>query len=1715
MALDVFRFCKDVVSDYASYVGGFLAIRDPRIVECVRQSLAAGTLWPEPLVQVNPAFESGGTVEALCQEGLLHPTCARIFRRNNRTFTLYRHQEEAIRHVIAGGNVVLTSGTGSGKSLAYLIPIFDYILKNHAPQPQVRAIIVYPMNALVNSQQSAIDDLLSNFGTGRPPIVVKTYTGQQSWEEKKEIRAKPPDVILTNYVMLEYMLARPEERCFTDRSTADLRFFVLDELHTYRGRQGADVALLIRRLRERAGRPTLRCIGTSATLASGGSRQERRTAIAESATELFGVRFNPDDVVEETLRRSCDPTVDTSQASLARAVLNPPGPGAKASDLAAHPLVAWIETTLGLQEEDGVLRRRPPVTLQTAANLLAEASGLGVEQVTEPLKQTLLICGTAAPGSAEPFLAMKLHQFIAQGDSAYATLEPTDQRLITLDAGYRAPGEDHERLLYPISFCRECGQEYYLADFDEARQTLLPRPTDAPRRLPDDPVRDGYFLVDSDPANPIWSEEHEDSLPDYWFRPTRNGRAIQSQHKSKLPKRLVCQADGAVVSSPGPETVQGWFLPRPFPVCLFCGVAYTGRDRNDFKKLASLSSEGRSTATTVLTIAALSRMRDAGLPDTARKLLSFTDNVQDASLQAGHLNDFVNVALLRSALWRALDAAPSHRLDHASIVPQVTAALNLPQEEYAKEVGRTDSAERYNRETLERLVEHYVLTDLRRGWRVIQPNLEQCGLLSIEYRGLRELCEDESQWQSHAILARCPAGQRQKAVRGFLDHLRRELALDATCLSENGQKEMKRRVMAALKEPWTFDDDEYLRPATRFSLSDDAPRSRGTSLGPRSVIGRYLRNPATWPGITGKLSEADYPSLLQALIAALRGAGLLVLLEDRGLEYVQLRADSLFWVQGSGQAPEPDPVRSLWVETPRSSEVERRVNAYFQDFYRRPVEDLRGILGREHTGHTDKQVREEREQDFRKGRLPCIYCTPTMELGIDIAELNLVHMRNIPPSPTNYAQRSGRAGREKQPALVLAYCARRSGHDQYFFRRRDQMVAGAVSPPRFDLGNEDLVRAHVHATWLAKTGVSLGDSMLDVLDTASTSARHPLKPEIRHQVSLSPARLAECVAELRAILLSCQRDLTRAGWYTDAWLEAVLTNAPKALDEAFNRWRDLYDVAQRQLAEARGVQDDAFRTRIAKKEVEEAKRREVEARRQLELLCNQTRRSEESDFYPYRYLASEGFLPGYSFPRLPIRAYVDSGVDRQTYLNRARLLAIREYGPQNVIYHEGRKFQVTRSLLPPRETPDRFVSAKLCRECGYCLSGDHCHDDQCPNCNTTLDGQTSEYVQDLFEMSSVSTWRRERINCDEEDRFRQGYRLTVHYRFAPAGADLRRSCAVVHDRADLPLLRLTFSNAAEIWCINHGWRSASAPGFTMNTVTGDWGRRPGEDEELEEQIRLDPETTRSGIRVFVRDYRNLLIVTPDPQLSLNEQKLVSLQYALSRGIEAEFEVEERELASCLVGRNKQRGIMLYEAAEGGAGVLERLVADPGAMRRVAQKALEVCHFDPQSGDDQKAGECPAACYDCLLSYTNQTEHPILDRHLVRDLLVALTGSTTKQQHRRRSYEEHYQWLQQLTDAGSELERRFLNYLYQNRLTLPDDAQVKLADYYAQPDFYYEKSRAVVFCDGTVHDQPEQQALDRRIRSDLARLGYRVVVIRYDSDLGEQVAKYPDIFGTGR
>jgi hypothetical protein len=319
---------------------------------------------------------------------------------------------------------------------------------------------------------------------------------------------------------------------------------------------------------------------------------------------------------------------------------------------------------------------------------------------------------------------------------------------------------------------------------------------------------------------------------------------------------------------------------------------------------------------------------------------------------------------------------------------------------------------------------------------------------------------------------------------------------------------------------------------------------------------------------------------------------------------------------------------------------------------------------------------------------------------------------------------------------------------------------------------------------------------------------------------------------------------------------------------------------------------------------------------------------------------------------------------------------------------------------------------------------------------------------------------------------------------------------------------------AEVWRINHGWRRSGEGrnGFVIDVNTGVWQRREDDDDEPN---GAPPRAVRGQIRPYVSDTRNLLLLRAGDE-EPEEAFLATLAYSLRRAIQLDYQIEEQEIAVELIGRERQRRIILWEAAEGGIGVWERLIEEGRTFSRLARTALELLHFDAETGEERAEWEkrCPAACYDCLLSYANQLDHRHLDRHLVRDFLLRLARSAPLRADGR-SYGEQYAWLREHADPASPFEREFLDHLFEKKLKLPDFAQYTPAsDVFVQPDFYYRRGEipgVCVFVDGPQHDQGPQTEEDRRAREALEDRGYRVLAIRSDQSLAKQIADHPDVF----
>jgi ATP-dependent helicase YprA (DUF1998 family) len=1722
--MNVFEMRDRLVHDYDAFVRSFVDISDERVKEVVDGALNSGALWPSPLVQLNPAFEPGGAVDDLVREGVLHQACSQIFRAKKTAdsqgfpMRLHEHQDEAIRVARTGCNYVLTTGTGSGKSLSYIIPIVDHVLRNGTGKG-IQAIVVYPMNALANSQLGELAKFLETapYSKDRPPVRVRRYTGQETDEQRRDIRDNPPDVILTNYVMLELILTRVAEKSIVNAAKG-LRFLALDELHTYRGRQGADVAMLGRRIRDQLESPNLQYVGTSATIAGPGTLVEQRKEIARVATDLFGSEVKPESVIGETLRRAT-PHGDTNEAgfkaSLRARIQSKSAPPESYEEFLKDPLSSWIESTFGVVRADGEDRlvRAVPQTIDVAAKKLsadmdvdsADAAALITAQLMAGYEK-------ARNANGQPAFAFRLHQFLSRGDTVYATLEPEASRFITIEALKTNPTND-KALLFPLVFCRECGQEYYSVVRSERPGGGLP--SFEPRELGDlsktSEAKPGYLYFSADPRRAWPKADHTsetllERLPDDWKEIRNNVEVLRKTRLSQLPELEHVGVDGQADS----HGLSCHFVGSPFHFCLACGVSYASRRGADRPVLGEVGFGGRSSATTLISTSLITYLKkESKLDPGAQKLLSFTDNRQDASLQAGHFNDFVQVALVRGSLYAAVANAGERGIEYRDLPQRVFEAFEagLPKGEafrlYAQQPDAQYNVKKNTERAMRDVLAYRVFLDMKRGWRLSMPNLEQCGLMNVEYESLDEICNNDADWQgTHHALATASGAVRFRVAKTLLTYLRRELAIQVDCLSEQWQESMKRDSSNLLADGWRIDPDEDLdtsRLAYPRPKKDD--RSNDVFLSARGTVGRYLRRPSV---LGGGLSVDDAQVILRDLCRVLTRTNLVQSGDDADPAY-QLNASTMRWLVGDGKQAFHCPLR-----VPRAPEGGLRPNPYYVDFYKTAATNVAGLEGREHTAAVPAVAREEREKRFRAGDLPLMFCSPTMELGVDIADLNAVSLRNVPPTPANYAQRSGRAGRSGQPAIVVTYCTAGSSHDQYFFRRQDKMVAGSVAPPRVDVANEDLVRSHVHAIWLAESGLNLQDSLRTLLQLDQQPGM-PVTEEVRAHLD-DPHAISRTRHRAGILLESIADKLATAGWYSEKWLDEVLLQIPDRFEKSCDRWRELYRAAMAQREREHKRENDHA---IAKRARDEAARFRREAELQRDLLLNEDRKgSQQSDFYSYRYFASEGFLPGYNFPRLPLSAFIPgrAGSKDQEYLNRPRFLAISEFGPKSLVYHEGQRYQVDRVLLPPSESDARLVlsEAKQCHACGYLHPiGGALNPDRCEYCTAEL----STPIQHLLKLTNVRTKRRERISSDEDERQKQGFDIRTALRFQRSGISGTYSTSEV-SLAGNGLAKLTFGRSAELWRINFGWfrqKEANRLGFFINEQTGEWMGDPDRGEERQD----GPQVSR--VIPYVTDTRNALLFAPMGDMPI--ERFASLQAALKNAIQVEFQLEDQELAAePLPSRDIRRQILFYESSEGGAGVLQRLQSEADALKRVARRALEICHFDPDTGADLKHAprskeECSTACYDCLMTYANQPDHLRLDRHLIHDYLMDLTKAEVRTAPGESSRSAHLQSLMERCESG--LEREWLLFLEARNLSLPSHGQYvpdAINGCFTRPDFVYHAHSTIIYVDGPHHDFPTRQARDQEQTACVEDCGWSVIRFGARDDWEAKVHLYPSVFG---
>jgi len=1692
-------------------------------------------LWQEPFISLARPYRPGGTFHDLIAEGVLGPETLRAqwgFER------LFWHQAQAVRRLSSRSgpprNTVIATGTGSGKTEAFIVPIVDHCLRH--PGPGVQAVLIYPMNALINDQLQRLRRVL--VGTG---VTFGRYTGdtpenlQEAQESRKqprppeapaeeryyreEIRGSPPQILLTNYTMLEYLLLRKQDRELFHG--VQPRYLVLDEVHTFVGVLGAEVACLIRRFKEHCGlRPgELACVGTSATIQAEGDPAEARARIREFATELFAEEFDEDAVIEEAYEDTAhgypppgavalhplspgdvenvnpdDPEAIRQLAQKALGLtLDAPGDAVYEElygAIAGLPLLATLE--------DLLQKPLPLPAFLSHLKALPEWSGWAEEAVRATATALFLLgCAARRPGTAdspEPRLRPKVHLFIRSLTPLHLCMDPEHEHLLT-DGQATCAHPEHGQGPVPAPLlvtCRSCGADFrqvYVREEDwqnwkaasgcrprRGRQQLALFAPPSLQLYADQPEGGRFqsLYLGLPEAAAAGEEEEEDEAPQ---RPAAT--------LAVCPICLQAVPDGGATCSRCGHPLSRFAVYEKDTRCPRCGAQGRGRRPQILIPLRSGA---------VPSIAVLAQSLLPALEAGEKKFLIFADSRQDTALQAGYLRDRHQVFTQRQLVYRILreheeagkgpialpDLAREVFLQTRALLGSEHEAFNLLRPIHRPEdVGFLEADHVITNGERNLLIErlHWDLALEFTHRATDRYALEREGLTTVRYARLREVAEEsiadfarfgihDPAWLESLLQATLDALRTRRAVNyaPFRDYL------------DNAADAVRRGIAhptAYIRTPVGFDWTARSRQRA-FEVKGWA------GAGGRTVMEDWLRR--AMPGLDREKTVA----LIRALVKLLERKGYLVHAEigrlsvrygrlttqahqvaERVVEITtqgeRFRCPTCgvtrgYLVRANGQG---DPICLTynchgWPE-PYTPDPEEN---FYVRFYTRPHPER--LYPMEHSAQVSGPEREDLERKFREGRINALVCTPTLELGVDIGDLVALMLRNVPPTPSNYAQRAGRAGRRRRIALILAH-AGQGPHDAYFFSRPAEMIAGAIRPPIFLLDNRAVIDRHLNSLILEKMDATLPSEWFLIRTEEGFLREEVLRP--------FEEELARRYQDIwQAVSAAFVREKQRGGlpWLTEEYVRARLDHFVPELREALERWcsryRALYEELKQSRAKVRPTRAD-----------QEREARLSEALDTLE---------HNLEYRPLSFLGQVGFLPRYGFPG----AAVSVRDEKEREITQAAAVGLTEYAPGNRVYVGGRKLRVDRILFrsalraDPRQNAGTY---RYCLRCNYASTWSLAA--ECPYCGEPL--QTGRYVDYEAACGRVE----EAITQEDEYRRSEDYEVATY--LAP-----REDGPTPDDRtvtyADWDF---AYSRLRNITLYNRGLRrreTGEVIPFTVCLECGKW-HEPRRSEESGEAGPASGHLPTCTVRTWDPEQDDRIIGALHLRASLQgdvvevplnpvvaeDEWVETFAQAWLMGLELEYYVRPEEIRAFRRDweeNGRQRAsLVFYDTMPGGTGYLKRMVQDvPRLAARIAEH-LENC-------------TCERACYRCLKDYWNQRVHGLLDKRLVLRTFQALAAAAPGPE--RRPLEESVRF-------DSFLEAGFYRLLEHQGLPLPTTQQVirdPLGRAITRADFAYERERVVILTDGRAfHAQDAVQVVeDLGRRNDLVHQGYCLLEFTY-------------------
>jgi ATP-dependent helicase YprA (DUF1998 family) len=1561
--LDPIAASSRIENDYRSYLTTTFAPLDPELRRDFESALSEPQrIRKGPYLQATPPYRPGAAVADLIADGVLHPSFAEAGDVLPAERPLYVHQESALRTIHGGSNMIVATGTGSGKTECYLLPILDHLLRERdngtLDQPGVRAMLLYPMNALANDQLKRIRELFAAFPDltfGRyvgdtkhtPAQALAAYRAQMGTDprpgeliDRETMQHRPPHVLLTNFAMLEYLLLRPQDSTLFDGPTGGhWRFIVLDEVHTYDGAKGAEVAMLLRRVRDRvhaSAQGRMRCVGTSATLGGG---VEDSGLVADFASALFDETFSAGSVIHPTrleLQQSAARwTMSERQLSaLHDAWMSGPRTtelldAAERSDLDAGMDADRLLWQL-LRDESHVTALQ--ARLEQGSSTLAELRDLA-EDMTDPTRsivQLVDLCIAAHPDSSSAsLLPARYHLWLRSSEGSFACLHPDHREgrsRVRLDRFARCPDcEIHavHSTMQELAVCQHCrrhllvgrrdGHKFEPASgFERGLVFLLPSGT-------------GLAAAEIDEDEEAIAGEDDADLTKYVL-------CLGCRHLADRPESCDCDTPVWI------DVVQANKIGQPLKRCPVC-------ERRSTIGIARRFLPGSEAPVSVIATSLYQSLPPVPTSSPravadGRKLLMFSDSRQDAAFFAPYLGRTYSRALERRLIWQRLNEMREGSTFDELILPVRRHAERL-------RVLPEDGGASNSKEVMTWLLAEILATDTRQ---------------SIDGVGLAEIAP---RLPSSVSPPKCLTNlgfsddEALDVVRVLLDTVRRSAAVtvpDEVNVKED-QRFGPRNTTTWLRGAGSSSGVLAWNPTRgsnrRLDYLTRLFGERSVSAAPAAVLA------ALWDEFTDR--DGPYRNVLKA--HDVRAHGTVFALDHARLQFTPVGRGAtahrcslcrqISWRNVSGACPSYR--CSGRIEPMAGSE-----SNHYLDLY----ESLEPIplTVQEHTGQLRSGYAADLQEKFTRGELNALSCSTTFELGVDVGEVQAVLLRNIPPSQANYVQRAGRAGRRLGSAALVVSFAQRRSHDASFFGDPRSMIDGTIPAPFIATDNDSIIRRHVHAIAFAMFERERVDNGLSPVTTMGELIGPSSGGSVAHQFEqwlLSrPADLKEAIN--RVVPVEARDALGIDGW---TWVDLLFSPDAAGVGGWF---RSVVESLQSDLDELSDLETEAAAQKKYKvAEVIQRSQRTLNERRVLERF------------------AQGGVLPKYGFPVDVVELDVSrsqSGMNLD--LNRDLRLGILEYAPGAKIVAANKLWRsIGIKLMPGRELPMRHWG--VCGGCG-CLrtqltSGDdeHVFESPCSFCKSMSfkDGQRGKFITPLFGFVGVLDDEKP----GETRPPREGYLQTYFAEFdgpSPVREEIdlggklfglrssRRGWITVFNRGK--------TDRGFWYCSWCGFTQDSPPKLSKRKPQGETHKRPSSDKECRGRL--------TAVDLGHRYITNVLeLDLPFASSSTTHEKAaLSTLHALIAATPS-IGISQNDIGGSLsVGENGQPVIVLFDDVPGGAGHTRYLRQNLGQLVSSAIQRTSGC----SCGVD-------TSCYGCLRSYRNQMFHEELVRQAAIDVLSAL------------------------------------------------------------------------------------------------------------------------------